>query len=43
MPRIINVEPNISKEENEENLKQVVEVLERIAQEIANQNSTYYI
>lgn len=30
--KVTIVEPDISKEENEENLKQVIEVLERIAQ-----------
>lgn len=35
MPRVIIVEPNISQEENEENLKRVIEVLENIAREIS--------
>ncbi|APC81107.1 hypothetical protein H04402_02635 [Clostridium botulinum H04402 065] len=35
MAKVTIVEPNISKEENEENLKRVIEVLESIAQEIA--------
>ncbi|ACA46312.1 hypothetical protein CFSAN001628_006729 [Clostridium botulinum CFSAN001628] len=35
MPKVIIVEPDITPEENEENLKRVIEVLESIAQEIA--------
>lgn len=34
MAKVIIVEPDITEEENEENLKQVIAVLERIAQEI---------
>lgn len=35
MPKIIIIEPDITPEENEENLKRVIEVLESITQEIA--------
>lgn len=35
MAKVIIVEPDISEEENEENLKRVIEVLESIAQEIS--------
>lgn len=34
MGKVIIVEPNISEEENEENLKKIMEVLDTIAQEI---------
>lgn len=35
MPKVIIIEPDITPEENEENLKRVIEVLESITQEIA--------
>lgn len=35
MPKVIIIEPDITLEENEENLKRVIEVLESITQEIA--------
>lgn len=35
MPKITIVEPDITPEENEENLKRVIEILESIAQEIS--------
>lgn len=35
MPEVIIVEPDITPEENEENLEKVLKVLEHIAQEIA--------
>ncbi|WP_291568628.1 hypothetical protein [Clostridium sp. UBA2485] len=34
MGKVIIVEPNITREESEENLKQIIAVLESIAQEI---------
>lgn len=33
MPKVIILEPDITEEQNEENLKRVIEVLESIAQE----------
>lgn len=35
MAKVIIVEPNISKEDNEENLKRVEEVLQKVALQIA--------
>lgn len=35
MPKVIIVKPDITKKQNEENLKKVIAVLELIAQEIA--------
>ncbi len=35
MPKVIIVEPDITPEENEENLKRIIEVLESIAQKLS--------
>ncbi|MEG0133817.1 MAG: hypothetical protein RR782_06795 [Clostridium sp.] len=37
MVEIIHIKPNISKEENEENFRRVVEVLQEIANHIAQE------
>ncbi|EKN40873.1 hypothetical protein CFSAN001627_16663 [Clostridium botulinum CFSAN001627] len=35
MPKVTIIEPNITPEENEENLKRIIEVLESIAQKLS--------
>ncbi|GEM_PF-6783370 len=34
MVEVIHIQPNITEEENEENLKRVIDVIEKIAQQI---------